>query len=215
MGMPDLDFRPPPMERDNLPYYVQACPHCGYCAHDISSANKKKGELVHSSEYQAILNNPIIPELANRYLAMAYLSEKEQDLIGAFYSYQSASWVCDDMQNGPGVISCRKQASRSLKKIIDTGKRVCDEPGCDELLYADILRRCAVFDEAKCVVETGLTQKVEEPIRLALLFEQDLIHRWDTFCYRFDQVPGILEAIDDQKNHSIEDKGPDRASGDI
>ena len=38
MGSPDLDLRPPEMQRSTMEWWLQECPACGYVAPDISES---------------------------------------------------------------------------------------------------------------------------------------------------------------------------------
>ena len=50
-GSPDLDLRPPEMQRLTMEGWLQLCPHCGYCAPDLS---EEEGNLsaIEAPEYQ-------------------------------------------------------------------------------------------------------------------------------------------------------------------
>lgn len=45
-GSPDLDLRPPEMERSTMCYWVQTCPQCGYCASDIAEKLQRSSGLL-------------------------------------------------------------------------------------------------------------------------------------------------------------------------
>ncbi|CAF0960319.1 unnamed protein product [Didymodactylos carnosus] len=43
-GSPDLDLRPPSMERETIWMWIQHCPHCGYCSTHIQRPNEFKND---------------------------------------------------------------------------------------------------------------------------------------------------------------------------
>lgn len=56
MGSPDLDTRPPEMERSTIKYHIQYCPSCHYCAPDITSGPDIAAQIIKSDcNYSAIL----------------------------------------------------------------------------------------------------------------------------------------------------------------
>ena len=195
MGLPDLDFRPSLTERYALKYHVQQCPHCGYCARDISTGDEIVEKFVRSNEYQKVLENKSLPDLANRFIAMGILMEMMEKTYLAFSSYQSAVWACDDRKHVTGMVLCRNMAIESLKKMHRKGTRISGDLGIDELICTDLMRRAGQFDSARSSLKTGLLSVRSEIIRHALLFESDLLLRWDTQSYRFDHIPDILEVI--------------------
>ncbi|MHB1354681.1 MAG: hypothetical protein ACYCZF_01750 [Anaerolineae bacterium] len=51
LGWPDLDTRPPETTRSNLPYWIQRCPSCGYCAPDLSLGRLQTAAFISSNLY--------------------------------------------------------------------------------------------------------------------------------------------------------------------
>lgn len=75
-GSPDLDTRPPEMQRSTIFAWVQCCPECGYCSSDISKVPSQAVSVVHSPEYGKQLTDSTYPELANGFLCKAIIGER-------------------------------------------------------------------------------------------------------------------------------------------
>ncbi|MEM3650434.1 MAG: hypothetical protein QW831_06905 [Candidatus Jordarchaeaceae archaeon] len=96
IGSPDLDTRPSESARSTLPYWIEFCRECGFCAPDISHAPEGAAEIVRSEAYQRQLHDPDFPALANRFLCLSLILEKIGVYVGAGWSSVHAAWVCDD-----------------------------------------------------------------------------------------------------------------------
>jgi len=75
-GAPDLDTRPPEMQRSTIYHWTQRCPSCGYCAADILKDTENIRELVQKTEYRNIVKNNEISETGASFLAFSH--EKQQ-----------------------------------------------------------------------------------------------------------------------------------------
>jgi hypothetical protein len=95
VGSPDLDTRPPEMQRSTLPHWVQVCPHCGYVAFEISEGTDATPLIIRSDDYRAQLTDPAYPELANRFLCWALAQEQQGKFIGAGWSsvHAARAWI--------------------------------------------------------------------------------------------------------------------------
>ena len=63
-GPPDLDLRPNGPARWALPFKVQRCDACGYCADSIGSAPTNAKDVVESVVYRDVLERSKLPGLA-------------------------------------------------------------------------------------------------------------------------------------------------------
>ena len=50
-GYPDLDLRPPEMERSTMDWWIEECPHCGYVAPDLSEKTAITKEWLNNGQY--------------------------------------------------------------------------------------------------------------------------------------------------------------------
>ena len=71
MGYPDLDLRPPPMQRDTLHTYIKVCHSCGCRFAKIYPKELFRDEIIKSPEYLKILHDKKTPSLAKDFLAYA------------------------------------------------------------------------------------------------------------------------------------------------
>ena len=70
---PDLDLRPGEPVRSTMARWLEACPHCGYAAPDITESHPAGAEAVAAAPYRALIADTSHPVLARRFLAWAHL----------------------------------------------------------------------------------------------------------------------------------------------
>ena len=51
-GSPDLDLRPPEMQRSTMCFWVQRCPSCGYVASSIDDSTNATRDYLNSDDYK-------------------------------------------------------------------------------------------------------------------------------------------------------------------
>jgi len=188
IGCIDLDLRPPPPARFTLPYQVQECPSCGYCAPDITIGDDELIFIIREGEYLDYLNNQDLPDLVRRFLMSAYVHGRREQYEAAFHDTLKASWACDDLQLAKLASACRRQAIDWMIKGKDMGSSFWTENGLYELVLATLYRRVAEFQKGMDIVETGL-RIVTDPILIrALEFTKSRISRWDTLPYSFGDI---------------------------
>jgi len=189
-GAPDLDSRPPEMLRSTIRLWIQTCPVCGYCAPDVSQPPPPgAADLVRSSAYQALLNRPDMPRLANQFLCWASLQDVS-DPVRAGWARLHAAWACDDAGNQTAARACRLQAAEIWQRALDTGAQLLPETGADYALLTDLLRRAGQFEAAQAMCEKGLAQTPGQPVHAILKFQQILLARQDTACYSVAEALG-------------------------
>jgi len=190
-GSPDLDLRPAPLARYNSAYDVQRCPHCGYCAPDISAplVTEAAKHLIASDAYQSQLNHADFPEVANTFICWALLAEAEGgDPKATAWAYLKAAWACDDDNQGVLARHCRVRAAEYFQQGASDNDAGSEDPGSDEALLTDVLRRTGQFDSARAVCEQGLAMAENQVIQAVLRFQQSLIARQDTGCHTIEQA---------------------------
>ena len=84
-GPPDLDLRPNGPARWALPFKVQRCDACGYCADPIASAPPGAKDVVESVVYRDVLERSKLPALARSYFCAALVEE-------AATMHEAAGW---------------------------------------------------------------------------------------------------------------------------
>ncbi|RPJ08920.1 MAG: hypothetical protein EHM28_02990 [Spirochaetaceae bacterium] len=197
MGSPDLDLRPPEMARSTIRYWVQKCPHCGYCHSDISELAKNAKETIADPAYKKIPEQKQMPELAVRFLCMAMVHEKAGNMQGTISATIFAAWACDDEaaeeSANKAAMFCREMAALRISEYKKSGESYMADPGGDEILLSDLYRRCLRFDLAIEAAKAGLESKPEELIKNILLFEKALAEKKDSSVYTVAQVPGAQD----------------------
>ena len=78
-GPPDLDLRPNGPARWALPFLVQRCESCGYCARSIGHAPPGAREVVESTVYREVLERSRLPRLARSLFCAALVHEAVGD----------------------------------------------------------------------------------------------------------------------------------------
>lgn len=183
-GASDLDGRPPEMLRSTMPYWIQRCPGCGYCAPDVSVGSHRVKEIVASRAYEQRIHDASYTELANSFRGWALIQETLGQDAEAGWAYVRAAWACDDGGRGDAARLCRQAAVQAFRRSRSVGATFAEELGAEEALLADLLRRSGDFDAAIQVGEEGLRREPDEALRQVLLYERALARRKDPRRYR-------------------------------
>ncbi|MGB9602704.1 MAG: hypothetical protein ACPMAG_07930 [Limisphaerales bacterium] len=189
-GSPDLDTRPPEMERSTIDKWVQTCSLCGYCAPDISERLDNSSEVVSSDSYQQQLNNSEFPKLANAFLCFSLIQESAGKYDEAGLANVHAAWVCDDNGSDTAAQKCRLKAVTLLQKAKENGQMFAKQEGVEEAIMVDLLRRSKQFELALKICEEGLQKNPEKIISDILLFQKILISSSDTACHTIQEAIG-------------------------
>ena len=95
-GSPDLDTRPPEMQRSTINTWVQRCPGCGACAFDLSRLDNSAKSIIESPKYKEQLNNKEYSDLANYFLCKSIIEENLGQHVNATWSLIHGAWILDD-----------------------------------------------------------------------------------------------------------------------
>jgi len=171
-----------------MPYWVQECPHCGYCSADIAVLIKGAKDLVSGSEYQNQLTHAEFVDLANKFLCEAMIYSNAEQLQDTVWAYLHAAWACDDAGQQENAINCRKQALEILFIIENTGGKLFEEQGGLELLITDLARRCGQFDLALEYIQKALELNIGDVIKKCLIFEKQLVENQDLKVHTLQEV---------------------------
>lgn len=172
---PDLDTRPGEMMRSTLPYWVQECPDCGYCAPDISAGPLIAADVIESEPYLAQKRDKRYPELANSFLCWALIQEQDEDYSGAGWAAVHAAWACDDEPMAEAAVHCRRKAL----VLFQQAETFARGPGAEEAIIADLLRRSHQFDQVAAVCRAGLAKDPPKQIAALLQLQQKLARQED------------------------------------
>jgi hypothetical protein len=179
-GSPDLDLRPPALERLTMDCWLQLCPKCGYCAPDLSVA-PEDAAVYQSKRYRDALARQDLPGLARRFFAYAHaLDPANPAAVG--WAFLQAAWVCDDDGLAAEATACRElSADWFLRCTPFTGD---EENLTTGAVLVDVLRRAGRFAEASSECEALLALRdVEDELRQVLQFQSRLIAKGDRDRY--------------------------------
>lgn len=192
-GSPDLDTRPPEMQRSTIFAWVQRCPECGHCATDVSKAPSQAATVVHSPEYTLQLSDLTFTELANRFLCKALIDESSGDYAAAGWALIHAAWACDDAEKPEPARTCRSKALDMIEKALGDGKEVAEQDGTDTAIQVDLLRRAGRLTEARQLISTKRSTITEEIISKILDFQDVLLTKGDEACHTIAEALGENE----------------------
>lgn len=187
-GSPDLDTRPPPGERFTMAYWLQQCPHCGYCAGDIAKADMNVKDVVGSQHYQQQFRNLSYPDLANSFLCKALLDENRDMIVAAAWAALHAAWVCDDGSLPDRAAQCRRKALDLIGVLHSQGEQLAAQEGADSAIEIDLLRRCREFDRARRLIRNKMEKTEDENVRIILKYQEHLAVSKDSDCYTMEKA---------------------------
>ncbi len=192
---PDLDTRPNGPIRATIDFWMQRCPHCGYCASDLSTIHERAVELLATVEYQRQLLDPRFPEIARPFLCHAKILARVGQFADAGWTALHAAWTCDDAGAAEAAISARALALDYWRRTKLEGQDF-GEPGLEAVLVTDLLRRMGRFEDALINCSQALDGIEEEGgapplIEHLLRYEKTLVQKHDTGSYRLNDLPAF------------------------
>ena len=94
-----------------------------------------------------------------------------------------AAWILDDAGDDSWARECRTRAISGFRRARDHGQSFQEDPGGEEALLADLLRRTGEFQKTVDICENGLSKDPAEIIRKVLRFQQELAQNRDSGRY--------------------------------
>jgi hypothetical protein len=186
-GAPDLDTRPPPLQRSTIADGIQRCPECGYCAPELSHSSVGR-EAVQRSDYANQLADPAFSELTNSYLCWARLCEGKADHSSAGWGALQAAWVCDDDDRTERSRDCRHRAALSFQRAWELGDSFASDAASEHCIVIDVLRRAGRFAEARQVLDASAKLQLDDLFVRILSLERLLIQAEDATCHTVDEA---------------------------
>jgi hypothetical protein len=178
-GSPDLDTRPPEMQRSTMHAWIQRCPSCGYCSRDVAEFDHGLRPVMESAEYRSQLTDAVYPELTSTFICAGMLVEAAGGHADAGWAYLRAAWTLDDANKEELARVWRGKAADKFLAVLNNGQLFAEQPGDSEAIVTDCLRRAGRGTEALQVIERGLSQSYDDVIHKILTFERALIQRGD------------------------------------
>lgn len=182
MGSPDLDLRPPEMQRSTIDTWIQECSECGYCFEDVSELVSNAAEIITSDKYEMLGTDRSFPKLARQFLKYACLVEGENRLDSAM-AHLWAAWVCDDEDRKSAEARvCREMAMLDMSCLLPHPDS--EEGVSNAAIHIDMLRRTEKYSEAVNMIEKLLDyQSLNDVVRAVLEFQLDRCSKSDNKCY--------------------------------
>lgn len=192
LGSPDLDTRPPEMNRSTIFAWVQRCPECGYCTYDVSKAPSHP-PIVRSPEYKWQLSDETYPELANSFLCKALVDQTAGDHAAAAWALIYAAWACDDAGTEDSARKCRAKAADMITKAITNGQQVAEQNEKEIAIQVDLLRRAGRVAEARQLISEKSPTITEDIISRILAFQEGLLSKGDVASHTIAEALGENE----------------------
>lgn len=174
-GAPDLDLRPPEMQRSTMNQWVHECPNCGYVTSDFNISAEITSDFLKSDSYKSCDDLNFKHSLAERFYRQHLIASDNAD---KFYALLHCVWVCDDTGDEKNAEFIRTKCLEYMDQF---------ELNDDNLIQrADLLRRSGQFER---VIEEYSTKTFEEDIYNKLCsFEVEKAIQKDTSCYTVEDV---------------------------
>jgi hypothetical protein len=178
-GSPDLDTRPPELQRSTMHAWIQRCPSCGYCSRDVAEFDHRLRPVLESAEYRSQLTNAVYPELTSTFICAGMFAEAAGRQADAGWAYLPAAWTLDDANKDELARVWRRRAADKFLAVLTDGQLFAEQPGASEAIVTDCLRRADRGTEALQVIERGLSESYDDVIHKILALERRLIHCGD------------------------------------
>lgn len=182
MGSPDLDLRPAPMERNTMEAWFHQCTSCHYVSVDLALESDNAKAIVESEDYQTLISNSDLPEIARRFALCSLLNSHDREIAGT--ALLRAAWVCDDAEEVKLAKSFRNQSADLLKKLQPFEDN--EEQATVATMLIDVLRRSERFEEAAKLANQMLKFKAvkRSEVMLAVVkFQQSLCESQSSACH--------------------------------
>ena len=212
-GSPDLDLRPPQMQRGTMGEWIQQCPACGYVSGTIENDPGKVTEKwLKSKAYTRSDGIEFMSGLADQFYKFYKVSLLNDEPERAFFALLHAAWACDDSEDTVNAVRCRSMAIPLLNQVTEglaSGQGDPEEDDCGDdsdkkdnllLIKADLLRRSGQFETL--LSEYASCQFSNEIMNKVLAFQLAKAAEKDTACYT------VQYAVEGEREEADEDLLP-------
>lgn len=189
-GSPDLDTRPPEMERSTMFAWIQRCPDCGYCNSDVSKAGSDEQTIVKGADYQSQLTDPTYPALANSFLCKAISDRAAGSYADTTWDLIRAAWACDDSGHAEQAKTCRKTAADMLELSQASKQKAASDERAETAILVDLLRRSGQPERAQRILTKQARETTQDVIGRVLSFQELLIQRRDFSSHTIAEAVG-------------------------
>jgi hypothetical protein len=171
-GSPDLDLRPPEMERSTMSSWLHECPHCGFVSNDLSEAEKGIQEILATQRFVSLRRGA--GTLIGRCLKRSLLDMGLGNSGNAAEHTLWAAWAADDADD-PSAAEYRSKAADLFLVAASSLPSGSTESTTMRARTIDILRRARRFDDAIDLADALLAKDDLDPtIRSVVEFGRSL-----------------------------------------
>lgn len=180
-GSPDLDLRPPEMQRSTMGLWLHECTECGYVNPTISDDNGIEKDFLSSTKYTECDGVNFENKLATKFYKF-YLSMLEmKNIEDAYIALLHTAWCCDDRDDAVNAKKCRLKMTELFKEFSVESQN--NENNIAR--HADVMRRAGLFDE---VINTFSDFKSSETIiQDVIQYQLKLSKEKDDSCHRVEE----------------------------
>ena len=182
-GSPDLDLRPPEMERSTMNVWIQECENCHYVSLNLSEKCPVPVSYIRSDGYLNCDGYAFKSDLARRFYRQHKIKMLAGDLQQAFDALLYAAWVCDDAQDKANAKAMRELCIPLATFLISTEEKKRDNL---LLIKADLLRRAGRFDDLLAEYEN--VRFNDDVMNNVLKFQLLKAKERDDACYTIEQA---------------------------
>lgn len=198
-GEPDLDFRPAPMLRGAMKYWLMECPNCGYVAKTLRRwpcASKKTLRQIYSGL------DANLPFSAHAFHKRALYCEHVRHTTGALRAYLYAAWACDDAEDDIHAMAMRLKCLELAQKKLHCCRRSKWRKHMQ--LIADLLRRTQNIAALRAMDTND--RRLDYMTRELLIYQKALAEKHDFSAHNRAEID--LEPFDNFNERKSSD-GPD------
>lgn len=212
-GSPDLDLRPPEMNRSTMEQWIEECPHCGYSyttidvkVAGVDSLSQLLAEMDETpasqlwrrlfNEYPLKTERTAAPEntLVRRFLTASKIAQIAGSADEAAHYALCAAWAADDNNDFATASICRDRTAEFLRGIWLETDQPSEIRTVNATRLTDVLRRAKHWDEAIALCEQLLAGDLDETIRAVLTFQREASVKKDAACYTIAEAIGGRDA---------------------
>ena len=187
VGTPDLDLRPPPMERNTIDHWLQDCPRCGYVASDISAVEEGLDGVLAGEDYRelAMVAGPGRARVVSAFRRRSLIDMARGNHAAAGSAFLCAAWVADDGRDTATALACRRAAAAHLQIWLDSAERSIER----RLQLVDVLRRAGDFPAAtrQAAIVTAAIDETS-PLTPIIAYQKRLIAAQDVTCHTIEEA---------------------------
>ncbi len=188
-GAPDLDLRPPEMQRSTMYLWVEECPDCGYVASDITNKpGRVTKEWLQSQAYGTCDGIHFRSDLASRFYKHYKISLLNRKTEQAFCAIHHAAWACDDCKDAKEAVACRELAITLIEKLIAKKHKNADN---FLIMKADLLRRAGRYEQV--IAEYSAMAFENDIMDKVRLFQLEKAAEQDAGCYTVQDALGSFD----------------------